>query len=143
MVRGQRSEVRGRKSEVTGQRSVIRTRRMSKVQTRVGAAAAARLAYFLRRLSLDLVGIARVTKGDVTLAEEKFAKSCGNLPALLRASPVSKVRTDLILFPVRRSVVFPRSSAVSRALQSLERIVSCLRLRFVIVLGISVKAEYI
>src|SRR4051812_39992179 len=30
----------GRKSEVTGQRSVIRTRRMSKVQTRAGAAVA-------------------------------------------------------------------------------------------------------
>jgi hypothetical protein len=47
---------------------------MSKVQTRAGAAAAAKLAYFLRRLSLDLVGIARATNGDVTLAGEKFCQ---------------------------------------------------------------------
>ena len=45
---------------------------MSKVQTRAGAAAAAGLAYFLRRLSLDLVRIARATKGEVTSAEEQF-----------------------------------------------------------------------
>jgi hypothetical protein len=32
------------------------------------------LAYFLRRLSLDLVGIARATKGDVTPAGEKFCE---------------------------------------------------------------------
>jgi hypothetical protein len=47
---------------------------MSKVQTRAEAAVAARLAYFLRRLSLDLVGIARATKGDVTPAGEKFCE---------------------------------------------------------------------
>jgi hypothetical protein len=29
-------------------------------------------------------------KGDVTSAKEKFAMSCGNRPALLRASPVPK-----------------------------------------------------
>jgi len=69
---GQRSEVTGQKSQVTGQRSVIRTRRMSKVQTRAGAAAAVGLAYFLTRLSLDLVGIARAAKGDVTPVGEKF-----------------------------------------------------------------------
>jgi hypothetical protein len=51
--------------------SVIRTRRMSKIQIR---AAAARLAYFLRRLSLDLVGIARATKGDMTSAGEEFCE---------------------------------------------------------------------
>jgi hypothetical protein len=44
---------------------------MSKVQTRAGAAAAARLTYFFWRLSVDLVGIARTTKGDVTLLKEK------------------------------------------------------------------------
>ena len=38
------------------------------------AAAAARLAYFLRRLSLDLVGITRATEGDVTPAGEKFCE---------------------------------------------------------------------
>jgi len=47
---------------------------MSKVQTRAGAAAAARLAYFLRRLSFDLVGIAGATKGDVTHAGNKFCE---------------------------------------------------------------------
>lgn len=51
---------------------------MSKVQTRVGAAAAARLAYFLKRLSLDLVGIARATKGDVAPTEENYAKYFGD-----------------------------------------------------------------
>ena len=40
-----------------------------------------RLAYFLRRLSLDLVGIARATKGEGTLAGEKF---CENLAAIDR-----------------------------------------------------------
>jgi hypothetical protein len=55
--------------------SVIRTRRMSKVQIRAGAAAAARLAYFLKRLSVDLVGIARATKGDVTPSGEKFLRN--------------------------------------------------------------------
>jgi hypothetical protein len=35
---------------------------MSKVQTRAEAAAAARLAHFLKRLSLDLLGIAGDTK---------------------------------------------------------------------------------
>jgi hypothetical protein len=38
------------------------------------AAAAARLAYFLKRLWVDLVGIARATKGDVTPAGEKFCE---------------------------------------------------------------------
>jgi hypothetical protein len=47
---------------------------MSKVQTRAAAAAAATLASFLRRLSLDLVGIARATKGDVTPGGEKFCE---------------------------------------------------------------------
>jgi hypothetical protein len=47
---------------------------MSKAQTRSGTAAAARLAYFLRRLSLDLVGIARATNGDMTPAGEKFCE---------------------------------------------------------------------
>ena len=56
---------------------------MSKVQTRAGAAAAARLAYFLGRLSLDLVGIARGARGGVTPDREKFPKSSGNLPPLL------------------------------------------------------------
>jgi hypothetical protein len=52
---------------------------MSKVQTRAGAAAAARLAYFLKRLSVDLVGIARARKGDVIPAPEKnVAKSYGD-----------------------------------------------------------------
>jgi hypothetical protein len=32
------------------------------------------LAYFLRPLSLDLVGIARATKGDMTPAGEKFCE---------------------------------------------------------------------
>jgi hypothetical protein len=62
---------------------------MSKVQTRAGAEVAARLAYFLRRLSLDLVGITRATEGNVTPAGENFAKSRGNWPARLPA--VSKV----------------------------------------------------
>jgi hypothetical protein len=48
---------------------------MSKVQTRGrAAAAAARLAYFLKRLSVDLVRIARATKGDVTPGGEKFCE---------------------------------------------------------------------
>jgi predicted dithiol-disulfide oxidoreductase (DUF899 family) len=47
---------------------------MSKGQTRAGAAATARLAYFLRHLSLDLVGIARATKGEMTSAGEKFCE---------------------------------------------------------------------
>jgi hypothetical protein len=47
---------------------------MSKVQTRAGAAAAARLAYFLRRLSLDLVGIAGARKGDGTPAGKTFCE---------------------------------------------------------------------
>jgi hypothetical protein len=51
---------------------------MSKVQTQGRAAAAARLTYFLRRLSLELVGIGRATKDEETPAGEKFAKSCGN-----------------------------------------------------------------
>jgi hypothetical protein len=49
---------------------------MSKVQfirTAV-AAAAAKLACFLRRIPLDPVGIARATKGDVTPAGEKFCE---------------------------------------------------------------------
>jgi hypothetical protein len=91
MVGSRKSEVRSQKSEVTGHRSVIRTRRMSKVQTRAGAAAAAGLAYFLRRLSLDLVGIARAAKGEGTAAGEKFSKYCGDWPAPVRASPVSRV----------------------------------------------------
>jgi hypothetical protein len=32
------------------------------------------LAYFLTRLSLDLVGIARATKGEMTSAGEKFCE---------------------------------------------------------------------
>jgi hypothetical protein len=51
---------------------------MSKVQFEQGPRRAARLAYFLRRLSLDLVGIARATNGDVTLLEKNFAKSRNN-----------------------------------------------------------------
>jgi hypothetical protein len=47
---------------------------MSKVQIRAGAAAAARLAYFLRRLPLDLVGIASATNGDVTPTGEDFCE---------------------------------------------------------------------
>ena len=63
---------------------------MSKVQTRAGAASAARLAYFLGRLSLDLVGIARATKGDVTPAGEKF---CEILRQLSRTRPrISSVK---------------------------------------------------
>jgi hypothetical protein len=46
---------------------------MSKVQTRAGAAA--RLAYFLWRLSLDLFGIARATKGDVTAGGRKILRN--------------------------------------------------------------------
>jgi hypothetical protein len=37
------------------------------------------LAYFLRRLSLDLVGIARARKGDVVLAGEKFCETLRQL----------------------------------------------------------------
>jgi len=66
---------------------------MSKVQSRAGAAVAARLAYFFWRLSLDLVGIARAAKGDVTPSQKNFTKSCGDLPARVHA----KVRTDAIL----------------------------------------------
>jgi hypothetical protein len=55
---------------------------MSKVQTRAAVTAAARLAYFLRRLSLDLVGIARAAKGDVTPAGEKFCESCGKFTGM-------------------------------------------------------------
>jgi hypothetical protein len=53
---------------------------MSKVQfirTAV-AAAAAKLACFLRRISLHPVGIARATKGDGHTCRRKIAKSCGN-----------------------------------------------------------------
>ncbi len=32
-------------------------------------------------------------EGDVTPPEKNFAKSCGNCPAILCASPVSKVGT--------------------------------------------------
>jgi hypothetical protein len=63
---------------------------MSKVQTRAGAAAAARLAYFLKRLSVDLVGIARATKGDVTPAGEKFCEILRQLTDTCRVSSVSK-----------------------------------------------------
>jgi len=59
---------------------------MSKVQTRAGAAAAARLACFLRRLSLDLVGIARAAKGEVTSAAEKFCEILRQLTAPVRES---------------------------------------------------------
>jgi len=52
------------------------------------------LAYFLRRLSLDLVGVARAAKGDVTPIAEKLYEIPLHRSALLRASPLSKVRTD-------------------------------------------------
>jgi hypothetical protein len=46
---------------------------MSKVQTGAGAAAATMFAYFLRRSSLDLVGIVRITNDDVTPLKAAFA----------------------------------------------------------------------
>jgi hypothetical protein len=48
---------------------------MSKVQFEQEPRQAARLAYFLKRLSVDLVGIARATKGDVTPSGEKFLRN--------------------------------------------------------------------
>jgi hypothetical protein len=71
---------------------------MSKVQTRAEAAAAARLAYFLRRLSLDLVGIARATKGNVTPAGEK---SCEILRQLTGSrSRITSVKSEDWACPV-------------------------------------------
>src|SRR5207302_10552000 len=55
---GRRSEVRSHRSEISNPNA---TYEQSSNSSR--AASAARLAYFLRRLSLELVGIARVTKG--------------------------------------------------------------------------------
>jgi hypothetical protein len=49
------------------------------------AAAAVRLACFLRRLSLEFVGIARATKGDVTPAGEKFCEILRQLTGTLQA----------------------------------------------------------
>jgi hypothetical protein len=43
------------------------------------------------------IGIARATKGDVTPAGEKFCEILRRLTGTVRASPVSKVRTDPIL----------------------------------------------
>ena len=59
------------------------------------------MAYFLRRSSLELVGMARAARGDATRAGENFAKSCGNCPAILCASPVSKVGTRPVFLFVR------------------------------------------
>jgi len=47
------------------------------------AAAAARLAYLLKRLSVDLVGIARGTMGDVTPAGERFCEILRQLTGTL------------------------------------------------------------
>ena len=59
-----------------------------------------RLAYFLRRLSRELVRIARRDKGrGDTCRRENFAKSCGDFPAIPRASSALKVGTrPVILF---------------------------------------------
>jgi len=79
---------------------------MSKVQTRAGAAAAARLAYFVRHLSVDLVGIARATKGDVTPAGEKFREILRQFDRHLSCIISVKVMIDPILRTLLRSNTF-------------------------------------
>jgi len=73
MVGSQKSEVGSHRSEISNPNATYEQSSNSS-----GAAAARRLAYFLTRLSVDLVGIVRATKGEMTSAGEKnFAKSCG------------------------------------------------------------------
>src|SRR5258708_29036775 len=69
MVGSQKSEVGSYRSEISNPNA---TYEQSSTSSR--AAAAASLAYFLRRLSLNLVGIARAAKGDVTPAGEEFCE---------------------------------------------------------------------
>ena len=82
---------------------------MSKVETRAGGGGRGKVGLFPQALSsLDLVGIARATKGDLTPAGEKFCGILRQLTGTVRASPVSKVRTDpiLILRTLLRSNTF-------------------------------------
>jgi hypothetical protein len=62
---------------------------MSKVQTLAEAAASARLAHFLKRLSLDLVSIARC---DITPAREKFCEILWRLTGT--SSPITSVKSE-------------------------------------------------
>jgi hypothetical protein len=68
------------------------------------------LAYFLRRLSLDLVGIARATKGDVTPAGEKFCEILQRLAGISSPTTSVKMRTDRFLTTVMRIVEVDQSS---------------------------------
>jgi len=80
---------------------------MSKVQTRAGAAAAARLAYFLRRLSLDLVGIARGARGGVTPAGGKFCEILRKLTGTRsRITSVESEDFSESVCPVRSVICF-------------------------------------
>jgi len=70
---------------------------MSKGQTRAGPRRVARLAYFLKRLSLDLVGVARAIKGDVTPARGKSANLAAIDGHLFTHHQCQKVTTEFNL----------------------------------------------
>jgi hypothetical protein len=74
------------------------------------------LAYFLRRSSLDLVGIARATKDDLTPAGEKFCEVLRQLAGTSsRITSVKSENDPILTFGQKQKGVNKQRSQVSRS----------------------------